>query len=211
MRAGTTPMGDVGTWMIDCAYAQVGKALELPTHAYLGMSDAKIVDVQCGFESAGGTLLAALAGINMVSGAGMLDFESCQSPEKLVIDAEIIGMAKRFVAGIAIREQPIALDVMRRLGHHADYLADPHTLQWFRQELYFPSDIVDRGSLDTWLRGGATTAFERASARVKTLVGTYQAPQRPAGLRKELRAITATAARQFGMSELPPLPDPDLA
>ncbi|MCK4450995.1 MAG: trimethylamine methyltransferase family protein, partial [Anaerolineae bacterium] len=41
MRTGTTPMGAVETMMIDCAYAQVGKALGLPTHAYLGMSDAK--------------------------------------------------------------------------------------------------------------------------------------------------------------------------
>jgi trimethylamine--corrinoid protein Co-methyltransferase len=98
MREGTTPMGAVGTWMIDSAYAQVGKSLDMPTHAYLGMSDAKIVDAQCGLESAGGTLLAALAGINMVSGAGMMDFESCQSYEKLVVDAEIIGMAKRLIA-----------------------------------------------------------------------------------------------------------------
>jgi trimethylamine--corrinoid protein Co-methyltransferase len=53
MREGTTPMGAVGTWMIDCAYAQVGKALGMPTHAYLGMSDAKVVDTQAGLESAG--------------------------------------------------------------------------------------------------------------------------------------------------------------
>jgi hypothetical protein len=62
MREGTTPMGDVGTWMIDCAYAQVGKSLGLPTHAYLGMSDAKVIDAQCGMESAGGTLLGDLKG-----------------------------------------------------------------------------------------------------------------------------------------------------
>jgi len=53
MREGTTPMGAVGTWMIDCAYTQIGKALGMPTHAYLGMSDAKIVDAQCGLESSG--------------------------------------------------------------------------------------------------------------------------------------------------------------
>jgi len=34
MRKGTTPMGAVGTWMIDSAYAQVGKSLGFPTHAY---------------------------------------------------------------------------------------------------------------------------------------------------------------------------------
>ena len=38
-------------------------------------------------------MIGALAGINMISGAGMLDFLACQSPEKLVVDAEGIAMA----------------------------------------------------------------------------------------------------------------------
>lgn len=207
MREGTTPMGDVGTWLIDAAYAQVGKALGLPTHAYLGMTDAKVVDAQCGLESMGGTLVAALAGINMVSGAGMMDFESCQSLEKLVIDAEIIGMAKRFVAGIEVRDEPIALDIMRKLGHRADYLADPHTLKWFGRELYLPSEIIDRASLDGWQRRGGRTTAERASERVARLLSGYRPPSVPSELRADLRAIATRAARRFGMTELPPLPE----
>jgi trimethylamine--corrinoid protein Co-methyltransferase len=205
MREGTTPMGDVGTWLIDCAYAQVGKALGLPTHAYLGMSDAKIVDAQCGLESAGGTLLAALAGINMVSGAGMMDFESCQSFEKLVLDAEIIGMAKRLILGIEAREEPIALTLMRKLGHRADYLAEPHTRNWFRRELHIPSEVIDRGSLDGWKRKGSKSALQRASERVDLLIAKYEAPPVSAELCSELRTIAATAARKFGMERLPPL------
>ena len=158
MREGTTPMGDVGTWMIDCAYAQVGKHLGLPTHAYLGMSDAKVIDAQCGMESAGGTLMAALAGVNMISGAGMMDFESCQSLEKLVIDAEMIGMAKRLVRGIEPRDEPIALTLFQKMGHRAEYLAEPHTLKWFAKELYLPSPVIDRATYDGWKRKGATTA-----------------------------------------------------
>ena len=195
MREGTTPMGDVGTWMIDCAYAQVGKSLGLPTHAYLGMSDAKIIDVQCGLESAGGTLLGALAGVNMISGAGMMDFESCQSLEKLVIDAEIIGMAKRLLRGIEPRDEPIALGLFQKLGHRADYLAEPHTLKWFAKELYLPSPVIDRATTDGWLRKGATTAAERAVERVRSLVASYQpAPVAPE-LRRELRAIATRAAQ----------------
>jgi trimethylamine--corrinoid protein Co-methyltransferase len=207
MREGTTPMGDVGTWLIDCAYTQVGKALSLPTHAYLGMSDAKIIDAQCGLESAGGTLLAALAGVNMVSGAGMLDFESCQSFEKLVLDAEIIGMAKRLIGGIEARDQPIALTLMRKLGHRAEYLAESHTLKWFRKELYIPSETIDRRSLDGWKRKGAKSAFQRASERADQLVAKYQPPPVSAELCSELRAITRAAARRFGMERLPPLAD----
>jgi trimethylamine--corrinoid protein Co-methyltransferase len=205
MREGTTPMGDVGTWLIDCAYTQVGKALGLPTHAYLGMSDAKIIDAQCGLESAGGTLLAALAGVNMVSGAGMMDFESCQSFEKLVLDAEIIGMAKRLILGIEAREEPIALTLMRKLGHRADYLAEPHTRNWFRRELHIPSEVIDRGSLDGWKRRGSKSALQRASERVDLLIAKYEAPPVSAELCSELRTIAAAAARKFGMEHLPPL------
>jgi trimethylamine--corrinoid protein Co-methyltransferase len=205
MREGTTPMGAVGTWMIDCAYTQVGKALGMPTHAYLGMSDAKIVDAQCGLESSGGTLMAALAGVNMVSGAGMMDFESCQSYEKLVIDAEIIGMAKRLIAGVEARDDPIALTLMRKLGHRADYLSQTHTLKWFEQELYIPSAVIDRSSLDGWKRKGAKTTWERAGERVNELLASYEPSPISGELRAELRAITTHAAHKFGMDELPPL------
>jgi trimethylamine--corrinoid protein Co-methyltransferase len=207
MREGTTPMGAVGTWMIDCAYTEVGKALGLPTHAYLGMSDAKVVDAQCGLESAGGTLMGALAGVNMISGAGMMDFESCQSYEKLVIDAEIIGMAKRLIAGVEARDEPIALTLMRKLGHRADYLGQIHTAEWFREEQYMPSDVIDRGSLEGWRRKGGKTAWERAQDRVETLLTGFEAPTMADGLRSELRAITLKAAQRFGMDELPPLPE----
>jgi trimethylamine--corrinoid protein Co-methyltransferase len=206
MRHGTTPMGDVGTWMIDCAYAEIGKSLGLPTHAYLGMSDAKIVDAQAGLESAGGTILAALTGINMVSGAGMMDFESCQSLEKLVIDAEIIAMARRLLAGIERRDDPIALPLMRRLGHRADYLGEEHTLRWFQEEFHLPSPIIDRGSLDAWRVAGSPSTFDRARLRVDELLRTYRPPSLPAGMPVELRRIAAAAARRFGMEELPELP-----
>ena len=205
MRHGTPPMGAVGTWMIDCAYTQVGKVLAMPTHAYLGMSDAKVVDAQCGLESAGGTIMAALAGVNMVSGAGMMDFESCQSYEKLVIDAEIIGMAKRLIAGVEARDDPIALTLMRKLGHRADYLAQTHTLKWFAKELYIPSAVIDRGSLDRWKKQGAKTTFERAADRVNELLATYQPSPISDELRAELRDITTKTAQRFGLDELPPL------
>ncbi|NIS82608.1 MAG: hypothetical protein GTO14_20950, partial [Anaerolineales bacterium] len=199
MRAGTTPMGAVGTWMIDCAYSQVGKALDMPTHAYLGMTDSKLVDAQAGLEAAGGTILAALAGINMVSGAGMMDFESCQSLEKLILDAEVIGMAKRLIGGVEAREETLALSVMRELGHRADYLVHPQTLKWFTQEFYIPSQVIDRGSLDAWRGSGGKSAVERSAERVKALLEEFEPTEISKEVRAELKKITSKAAKQFGM------------
>ena len=189
---------------MNCAYVQVGKELGMPTHSYLVMSDAKIVDAQCGLESSS-AFLAALAGANMVSGPGMMDYESCLSFEKLVIDAEIIGMAKRLIAGIDGRQTPIALDIIQELGHKADYLGHPHTLKWFREELYIPSEVIDRDTLEAWESKGSKSTWERAHDRVDSLLNDYQQPPMSEEVRKELHEITAGAAKAAGMAKLPAL------
>ena len=206
MRKGTTPMGAIGTWMMNCAYVQVGKELGMPTHSYLGMSDAKIVDAQCGLESSS-AFFAALAGANMVSGPGMMDYESCLSYEKLVIDAEIIGMAKRLVAGIDGRQTPIALDIMQELGHKGNYLSHPHTKKWFREELYIPSDVIDRDTVEAWEKKGSKSTWERAQERVDKLLAKYQPSPLSDDVKKELRDITTRAANKVGMKKLPSIMD----
>ncbi|MCC6987340.1 MAG: trimethylamine methyltransferase family protein, partial [Anaerolineales bacterium] len=67
MRKGGTPYGAIETAMIDSSYAQVGKALGLPTHTYLGATDTKVLDMQAGMDSTMGFLVGALSGINMIS------------------------------------------------------------------------------------------------------------------------------------------------
>jgi trimethylamine--corrinoid protein Co-methyltransferase len=203
MRAGTTPMGAVETMMIDAAYTQVGKALGLPTHAYMGMSDAKLVDAQCGFESGIGAVLAALAGVNMISGAGMLDFESCFSLEKLVIDAEIISMAKRLVAGMQPREDSLAVDVIRAVGHAGNFLEHPSTRRWFKEEMTLPGPVIDRDFRREWEAKGAKDTAQRAHERIDGLLAAWQPPALAPEVIAELERITLSAARAAGMEKLP--------
>ncbi|MFQ5594694.1 MAG: trimethylamine methyltransferase family protein [Anaerolineae bacterium] len=205
MRTGTTPMGAIETMMIDCAYAEVGKYLGLPTHAYLGMSDAKIVDAQSGLESGIGAVLGALAGINMISGPGMLDFESCFSLEKLVIDAEIVGMAKRLVAGVVERETPLGLEIIRQVGHAGNFLTTRHTRRWFREELFIPSPVIDRDFRRNWETKGSLDAAERAHQRAEEVIAAYTTKDLPAEVTRELEIITLQAARSAGIDRLPDL------
>jgi trimethylamine--corrinoid protein Co-methyltransferase len=137
----------------------------------------------------------------------MIDFLRCQSFEKLVIDAELIGMARRLLAGVQARDHPIALELMRKSAHKSNFLSQSHTHRMFRKELYIPSDVVDRGSLDAWKKGGSLSTPARASARIEQLLKTYQPNPLSPELRQELKAIAQRAAQQHGMSALPPLPD----
>ena len=205
MRHGTTPMGAVETAMIDVCYAQVGKSLGLPTHGYLGASDAKSVDAQAGLESGMTALLGALAGINMISGAGMLDFLACQSVEKLVIDAEAIAMVKRLLDGVHVRTEPLATAMFAGIDFKADFLKKKVTRQLFAKEQYLPSPVIDRGSLRSWQDSGRQDAFRRARTRVDSLLDNYMRPMASAELDRELQEMMAHISNRANMGNLPPL------
>ena len=203
MRQGTTPMGAIETAMIDASYAQVGKSLELPTHTYLGASDAKIVDAQAGLESGMTALVGALAGINMISGAGMLDFLACQSAEKLAFDAEGIAMVKRLLAGVQVQTETLAIELFAGINFKADFLKQKATRRLFPKEQYLPSPVIDRKSQRGWQEAGAKDAFARAGEQVGVLLAAYQPPPISAEQERELRQMVEKLARQAGMDRLP--------
>lgn len=202
MRHGTTPMGAVETMMINLAASQAGKRLGLPTHAYMGLSDSKCPDYQAGLESGVGTLLAALAGINVVSGPGMLDFEICQSFEKLLLDHDACGMALRLVRGIERREGDAA-DLIRQVVGSAEFLSHPHTRKYWRDELTVSSPLVARDTYGDWEARGAPWADEAATKEVERRLA--KSPSRPPdpGVTRSLDEIMLREARAAGLAQLP--------
>ncbi|HAV77099.1 MAG TPA: hypothetical protein DCX53_07080 [Anaerolineae bacterium] len=211
MRKGATPMGAVETAMLDCSYAQVAKTLKMPTHTYLGATDSKLVDVQAGLESGITAMIGALSGINMISGAGMLDFLACHSAEKLVVDAEAISMAKRMVAGVTLHTDTLATgfydeDINFKGG---DFLKQRITMQLFRKEQYLPSSIIDRDSVRGWKDSGGLDAFGRAKIRVKELLASYTKPTLDEAKENALRDYMIDLAQKAGMDTLPSLKEND--
>jgi trimethylamine--corrinoid protein Co-methyltransferase len=203
IRYETTPMGAVETMMIECAYSEIGKSLGLPTQAYMGLSDAKLLDAQAGLETSMGATLAALAGINSVSGPGMLDFESCFSLEKLVLDNEICGMAHRLVRGIEPRNDFPALPRFEELLRDEHLLISDHTRRYLRDEHVFPGATIDRANRARWQAEGSETLGTRAHREVEKLLGAYT----PSGLSDDVQAdlarLMTAEARRHGMDRLP--------
>lgn len=201
MRNGTTPMGAIETMMIDCAYSQIGKRLGLPTHTYMGLSDSKSVDAQAGLESGIGIILSALAGINVVSGAGMLDFENCQSLEKLVIDNDICGMAHRLISGIVERDDPIAIPLFFEIGDKGSFFTTPHTKKWYRVEHTFPA-VIERGSYEQWKTLNVKETWKRAKERVEYLLSKEDEETLPEDMKKELKKIVIFFGKKLGLETL---------
>jgi trimethylamine:corrinoid methyltransferase-like protein len=197
MRTGTTPMGAIETVMLDLACSQVGKHFGLPTHAYLVAGDSNVVDAQAETESGISAVLGALAGINMISGAGMLDFLACHSIEKLVIDAEAIASAQRLIRGIEPLTESLATGMFAQTGLHGDFLKLKETRSLFRTEQHFPSDIIERGA------GGGSSIWARARHRANELLTEYERPEIASDRERELLEFAYHHARKVGLDHLP--------
>ena len=209
MRSGKTPMGAIETAMLDVACAQVGKHLGLPTHAYMVAGDGRVIDAQVEMESGISAVLGALAGINMISGAGMLDFLSCHSIEKLVIDAEAIASAQRLIEGVEPRTDSLAVAMFAQTGLHGDFLKLKETRALFRKEQHFPSAVIDRGLPD--MGGGTPDILARARQRVEELLSSYERHPLPEEREKEIIAFAQHEGKKAGLEGLPEILRPEYA
>jgi len=208
MRKGGTPMGAVETAMIDSSYAQVGKYLGVPTHAYMGATDSKRLDMQAGIESGVTAMIGALSGSNMISGSGMLDFLLCHSAEKLVIDAEGVAMAQRMLQGMKIHTETLATGFYEGVNFKGgDFLKQKITMQLFQKEQNMPSAIIDRDSIRGWKASGSLDTFERAKIRVKELLASYRRPELDPDQVSQLHAFVLDLSKQAGVETLPVIED----
>jgi trimethylamine--corrinoid protein Co-methyltransferase len=203
VRFETTPMGAIETIMIDCAFNEIGKYLGLPTQAYISLSDAKQLDAQAGLETSIGATLAALSGINNISGPGMLDFESCQSLEKLVLDNEICGMTYRLIAGIEPKDDFPSLPIFQELLAEQHLLIADHTRRHLKQEHYFPGTVIDRANRSRWQEEGSLTLEQRAHTEVISLLASYEPPGMDEKIKEELIKLMENEAKKYGQEKLP--------
>jgi trimethylamine--corrinoid protein Co-methyltransferase len=199
MRHGTTPLAAVETGMVNVGDAQVGRHLGLPTHGYLGLSDAKVVDHQAGWETSQGLVMAALAGINLVAGPGMLGFVGCQSPEKLLLDDQAAGAALRLIEGVSGRSADQATSLLADVAEQGDFLGHKHTRRSFRKELLIPKRLVDRAPEPAWRAAGALDGWGAARAEVARIVERGNPVPLEEGLAAELKRLVLADAARLGV------------
>ena len=202
-RYESTPMGAIETMMIDCSYNEIGKHLGIPTQAYISLTDSKQLDVQAGLESGMGATLAALSGINNISGPGMIDFESCISLEKLVIDNEVCGMVHRMVRGIEPRDDFPCLPRFEELLRDDHLLISKHTRKYLKDEVYCPGPVINRANNARWIEEGSSTMDDRAHAEVDRMLRSYQPSPLPRETHDALVEIMESNARLHGQDALP--------
>ncbi len=195
MQLTTNPMTAVEALRVFAAYVQVGKHLGLPTQAYLGQSDAKELNMQAGAETFGGMVLAALLGVNSVSGPGMLDFVNLFSLQKLVFDDELAAHALFLVREMEIVEDVPLDDFVSTVRNEGHVLTWEHTLKHWPEHLYLPGPALDRTNRDQW--GKLPEAMRSEPGRLQHLVeeaiAAYEGPPVDEARHMEMRRILQSA------------------
>jgi len=208
MKAASSPMAAIEAQHLNVGYVAIAKSLGLPTQAYMALSDGKSLDAQGGGETFSSALLAALAGVNSVSGPGMLDFVLTFSLPKLVFDNEVCGQCLHFVRDLEPMGDLPTRDLVDDLMRDDHLITSPHTLEHWPEELYLTDPVIDRTNRESWEEAGSPSLNDRACAEVEERLAKYQPvatdPAIDAAMRK---LVTDGFEEQEDLPELPPVPD----
>ncbi|MFQ5437413.1 MAG: trimethylamine methyltransferase family protein [Paracoccaceae bacterium] len=165
LRTGAMSGGSGEQALLSAGCAQMHRFLGLPGSAAAGIADAKLPDMQAGYEQAHSNVMAGLAGLNMIyEAAGMHASLLGFCHESLIIGDDLIGQSLRCVRGIEVSEENLSLDTMRAVclegpGH---YLGSAQTLALMQTEYIYPR-LGDRSSPKEWAENDRPDLLAKAT------------------------------------------------
>ncbi len=109
-----------------------------------------------------------------------------------MIDNDIVKMIKHAIQGIAVNDDTLATELVKRAHEIKDFLHQKHTVQHMREQS--KPKLIDRTSRGTWEAKGGTDMTQRASEEVKRILATHQVDPLSDGVKKTLREIVESAA-----------------
>jgi len=163
LRTMDLTMGSVETAMLNTCAVHLAKRYNLPIYASAGVTDAKIPDIQSGFEKGVSYLMVATAGADYVHlAAGMLDSGNSISYEQFIIDNEILGMVHRLISGVDVDEETLAVDTIDNVGPGGNYITEAHTVEHMFGQFFYPT-LAIRMNFDIWQDQGKPTPLTNAN------------------------------------------------
>jgi len=196
MQNTTSPMTAIEAMRLAAVSALMAKRLGMPSQAYLAFSEGKALDAQAGLETGMGALLAVTAGVDSVSGLGMLDYLLTFSLPKLVLDDEVAGQALHFAREISVVDDLPTTALVDELLSEGHVVVSDHTLEHWPAELYLPGAVIDRDARDAWVAKGELDVPARATAEVERLLAAWEPPSFDAARDAEARAIISSGLEE---------------
>jgi len=171
--------------------AELAHYYGLPVFGLAGASDSKIPDQQAAAEASLSLLIETMYGVNLIHDVGYLESGKCNSLEQLVICDEIINYIKRFMQGVEVSEETLALDLIHQVGHQGDFLSTKHTRQHYKEDWY--PKLFDRSTYEMWKSSGSKSLRESANDTIEYILKNHQPEPLPADIQQAVDLILSEA------------------
>lgn len=167
--------------------AEMGRFYHLPVWGYTGHSDSKVPDAQAAADAQFSAMVALLSKTNLNHDVGYLESGLTNSPEMMVLTNEIISQTRRFVQGVRVDDEALAVEVIHEIGPGGQFINHPHTMAHWR-EFWLPQ-VFDRQLLSKWEEAGAKDTLTRVREATVALLDSHQVEPLPVSVEAEIEAI----------------------
>ena len=174
------------------AMTQIGKHYGLPVYTNVGLTDSKTVDAQAGLEAGITLALGALSGADIFGHLGISGVDQASSLTMLMMQHELIGYIERIMKGIKVSDETLAVDVIASVAPAGTFLAERHTVDHFRKELWFPA-LLDREFWETWKESGARDMMNRCVEKKNEILKKHVPEPLSREIEKDIDKIVQSA------------------
>jgi trimethylamine--corrinoid protein Co-methyltransferase len=175
MRSGDPLFCNISTALATAALTQFWRRHRVP--AFLveaGIPNSKCMDFQTGYEKGMNGLAQALSGAAVVLLHGTVFGELTAHPVQAIMDDDIAGMIGRFLEGITVDAETLAIELIEEVGPVPGfYLDKEHTRKWWKREQFVPP-VADTSNLQVWLKGGKKTTIDLAKKKMDEILETHK-------------------------------------
>ena len=191
MATGAPTFGTPEAGLAIFVMAALARRLGVPFRSGGQFTSSKAPDAQAAYESASTLLPTMQAGVHFVlHAAGWIEGGLALSYEKLIMDADQLGMMEVYARGVDMTDNGQALEAFRTNPHGDHFLGNQHTLQNF-ETAFYRSSVADNNSFEQWTDEGSLSAAQRANGQWKQLLGDYSPPPMDDAVDDELREYVA--------------------
>ncbi len=187
MRSGAPAFGTPEYIRATQMTGQMARHYGLPLRSS-GACAANVPDAQAMWETCASLWAAVQSGSNLVyHAAGWLEGGLIASPEKFVMDCEVLQQIQRYCEPQiwATTEDDLALSAIAEVGAEGHFFGAAHTQARYRTAFYQPF-LSDLRNFEAWQSDGGVWTAVRAHAVFRAIVDQFEPPPMEAASRDAL-------------------------
>ena len=175
MRTGAPGFGNIAIALFNVANNQIWRDYNVPIKNTAPVyTSSKKIDFQNGIERGVPAILSAISGANAIQLYGGIYGEITHSPIQAILDDDLVGMIGRFIEGVDVTDDTLALDLIHSVGPIPGHFLDKkHTLNWWKKEQYMP-ECADLLTYPEWEQSGKKDCLDYAKKKMEKILSEHE-------------------------------------